>query len=152
MIRNACIPTLDTKNAMQNYTLKDIALAVSGKLMGNPDVSVSHLIIDSRSAASPNDSIFFAIQGIHHDGHKFIADLYQKGIRSFVAVQKALPDFSKFADANFIFVENTLDALQSLAAFHRRRFSYPVVGITGSNGKTVVFYFSDFQRYGKIGS
>ena len=138
MIRNACIPTLDTKNAMQNYTLKDIALAVSGKLMGNPDVSVSHLIIDSRSAASPNDSIFFAIQGIHHDGHKFIADLYQKGIRSFVAVQKALPDFSKFADANFIFVENTLDALQSLAAFHRRRFSYPVVGITGSNGKTVV--------------
>lgn len=123
---------------MSNYTLKDIALAVSGKLVGNPDVAISHLLIDSRSAASANDSIFFAIQGIHHDGHKFIADLYQKGIRCFVVVQKALPDYSKFEGANFIFVENTLNALQSLAAFHRRRFSYPVVGITGSNGKTIV--------------
>lgn len=123
---------------MPTYTLKDIALATGGKLVGNPSKSISQLLIDSRGAVSPQSSIFFAIQGIRHDGHQFIAELYQKGVRCFVVVAKAIPDFAKYPEANFILVDNTLDALQSLATFHRRRFSYPVVAITGSNGKTVV--------------
>ncbi len=134
---------------MPNYTLKDIALAVSGKLAGNPTATVSHLLIDSRGAVSPNDSIFFAIQGTHHDGHQFVEELYLKGVRNFVVVEKALPDIKTLVDANFIYVDSTLDALQSLAAFHRRRYSYPVIGITGSNGKTVVKEWASQLMHGE---
>lgn len=120
------------------YTLKDIALATGGKLKGDANMAVAHLLIDSRGAVSPVNSVFFAIQGAHHDGHKFLEELYQKGLRNFVVVEQAVPNIEALPEANFIFVDDTLDALQSLAAFHRRRFSYPVVAITGSNGKTVV--------------
>lgn len=135
---------------MSVYTLKDIAIATSGKLVGNQEATVSHLLIDSRGAISPKDTIFFAIQGKRHNGHDYVKELYLKGIRCFVVNAKALPsDTANLPEASFILVENTLDALQSLAAFHRRRFSYPVVGITGSNGKTVVKEWASQLMHGE---
>lgn len=134
---------------MSTYTLKDIALATGGKLVGDANAAVSHLLIDSRGGIPPKMSIFFAIQGAHHDGHKFIEELYHKGLRNFVAVQSALPNIKVLPEANFIFVDDTLDALQSLATFHRRRFSYPVVAITGSNGKTIVKEWTSQMMHGE---
>ncbi|MBD2755118.1 bifunctional UDP-N-acetylmuramoyl-tripeptide:D-alanyl-D-alanine ligase/alanine racemase [Spirosoma validum] len=91
------------------------------------------------------DSVFFAIQGDHHDGHAFIGELYQKGIRQFVVERSALtgpPDrreeLARYADAQFIEVDSSLQTLQTLAAQQRRQFHNPIIGITGSNGKTIV--------------
>jgi len=86
---------------------------------------------------------FFAIRGEHHDGHDFIGELYRKGIRHFVVERAALtPDrraeLISYADAQFIEVDSSLQTLQSLATEHRRKFYIPIIGITGSNGKTIV--------------
>lgn len=104
-------------------------------------------ITDSRQVTDANadgaNQVFFAIQGDHHDGHAFIGELYRKGIRQFVVERSALtPDrraeLVTYADAQFIEVDRSLQRLQELAADHRRRFHLPVIGITGSNGKTIV--------------
>ncbi|SFF00126.1 alanine racemase [Spirosoma endophyticum] len=89
------------------------------------------------------DAVFFAIKGEHHDGHDFIGDLYQKGVRQFVVERASLtPDrraeLASYAEATIIEVDSSLETLQSLAAEHRRQFHIPVIGITGSNGKTIV--------------
>lgn len=94
-------------------------------------------------AARSADAVFFAIQGEHHDGHDFIGELYQKGIREFVVERSALTparrdEFVGYPDAHFIEVDSSLQTLQQLAAAHRRQFRIPVIGITGSNGKTIV--------------
>ncbi len=101
------------------------------------------LLTDSRFISQPAQSIFFAIEGERHNGHQFIDELYQKGVREFVVEKKAMSnDFknhlSKLADAKFFLVENAIRALQNLAAKHRQQFDIQVVGITGSNGKTIV--------------
>lgn len=114
--------------------LKDIT---SGKLLKvSVDRSVDDLILDSRKAIVSDGSVFFAIQGKHHNGHAYIDALYKNGIRQFV-VEDAI-NIDKFIDANFIHVTSAIDALQKIAAYHRSKFSIPVVGITGSNGKTIV--------------
>lgn len=100
------------------------------------DHLVEHLLIDSRSAFSPAHSLFFAITTSRRNGHDYIATLYQKGVRSFVITQQV--DIASFPFANFIKVDNAVAALQKLAAAHRAQFSIPVIGITGSNGKTIV--------------
>ena len=100
------------------------------------DHAVEHLLLDSRKAFLPATSLFFALQSSRRNGHDFIGELYQKGVRSFVVSQSV--DTAVFTDANFIRVPDTLAALQQLAAHHRSRFSIPVIGITGSNGKTIV--------------
>lgn len=94
------------------------------------------------------DVVFFAIRGEHHDGHKFIGELYRKGVRQFVVERSALtgtpdrPDrraeLSQYTEAEFREVDSSLQTLQSLAAEHRQQFQIPVIGITGSNGKTIV--------------
>ncbi|MFN3490209.1 MAG: bifunctional UDP-N-acetylmuramoyl-tripeptide:D-alanyl-D-alanine ligase/alanine racemase [Emticicia sp.] len=101
------------------------------------------LLTDSRFVSQPEHSIFFAIKGERHDGHVFIKDLYEKGVREFVVEKKALNDALKsqlenLSDAKFFVVENAIRALQHLAANHRQKFDIPVVGVTGSNGKTIV--------------
>ena len=73
-------------------------------------------------------------------GHRYIQDLYQLRVRNFV-VSELRPEFTRMPDANFLLVKDTLRALQRLAAFHRNRFHIPVIGITGSNGKTIVKEF-----------
>src|SRR5690606_19599069 len=81
-------------------------------------------------------SLFFAIKGARQDGHHFVETLYHRGVRNFIVEKKV--SWEKYPAANFIQVKNTIRALQKLAAFHRNQFHYPVVGITGSNGKTIV--------------
>ena len=85
----------------------------------------------------PTQSVFFAIRGDHHDGHRFIGDLYAQGVRQFV-VDRPVASAGQYADAQFITVPNVLAFMQQEAARHRQQFTIPVVGITGSNGKTIV--------------
>ncbi len=85
----------------------------------------------------PGQSVFFAIRGDHHDGHAYIGELYRQGVRQFV-VEQPVPDQAQYADAEFINVPGTVAFMQAQAAAHRATFSLPVIGITGSNGKTIV--------------
>lgn len=121
-----------------NYSLATISTIVNGTLTGiNGSHLIKNLLIDSRKINDVDTSLFFAIKGERHDGHAYIQELYEKGIRGFVVTR--LPEnIEHFAAANFILVKNTLFALQQLCAFHRKQFKIPVIGITGSNGKTIV--------------
>lgn len=119
-----------------SYTINDIS-----NLLGLPhDCSnhypVRHLVIDSRKIYFPETSLFFALQSSRQDGHNYVTELYSKGVRSFVV--SAAVDERIYPGACFLKVADTLKALQQVAAYHRHRFSYPVIGITGSNGKTIV--------------
>ena len=118
------------------YTVKEIAkiLGVSAPVVH--DHPVEHLLIDSRKAYAPAVSLFFALSSSRRNGHDFIGELYQKGVRSFLITQSL--ETVNYPDANFLYVSNAVDALQKLAAAHRARFKIPVIGITGSNGKTIV--------------
>lgn len=122
---------------MPSYTISDIAKMTGGSFSKHSESSVSELVIDSRRIFSPKDAIFFAITGERHDGHDYIPDLYKKGVRNF-AVSRSSIDWSQFPEANVIQVPSTLAALQQIAAYHRNFFKFPVIGITGSNGKTIV--------------
>jgi len=101
-----------------------------------PNSSVRQLVIDSRKIIFPEQSLFFALRGQRQDGHDFISEAYAKGVRHFVVAH--MPNTQDYPNANFLQVKNPLRALQKLAAHHRRQFQIPVLGITGSNGKTVV--------------
>lgn len=120
------------------YTLQAIASAVGGTLIGPPDAadhSVDRISIDSRSGTGGESTLFVALTGPRHDGHAYIDHLIQQGVRCFlVKDDHAAPR----TDACLIAVPDTLIALQRFAAHHRQRFTLPVIGITGSNGKTVV--------------
>ena len=123
-----------------NYSITEIAnvLEVTGGQIIDEDAIVSQLLTDSRSLTSPRETIFFALRTEGGDGHNYIPDLYDKGVRNFVVASDyyALPECT---GANYIAVESPLDALQALATYHRRRFrELPVIGITGSRGKTTV--------------
>lgn len=122
----------------QGYTINEIAGIVKGTLSpgANENRIIRHLLIDSRKLTNPESSLFFAIKGERHDGHRFIEDLYEKGVRSFVVSEPI--DHGRFAGGNFIIADNTLKAFQLLCAAHRKQFDIPVIGITGSNGKTIV--------------
>lgn len=125
------------------YTLKDIALACSATttlpvIAGERDLPISQLVIDSRSATYSSGVLFIAIAGERHDGHLFVRELYAKGIRAFMISKDADALAQDCPDAVFIVVQDTLEALQQLAATHRSRFTIPVVAVTGSNGKTIV--------------
>ena len=101
------------------------------------DVEIKWLLTDSRSLSFPDDSLFFAILTDRNDGHKYIPELYARGLRFFV-ISNYQEEFRKLTDAVFLLVKNSLDALQAVAVAHRSAFHIPVVGITGSNGKTIV--------------
>ena len=120
------------------YTIHDITKVIPAMRISIADetAKVSTLLYDSRKLANHEQGIFFALEG-RRDGHDYIADVYAGGVRNFVVTNDKI-DINRFPTANFIVVENTRDALQALAAHHRSRFSYPVIGITGSNGKTIV--------------
>ena len=105
--------------------------------VSQPTQTIHHLLLDSRKLYHPTQSLFFAIDGEHHNGHDFVSELYQKGVRSFVIEQDGFP-IGSFSQANFLFVNSTLQALQAIAASHRQQFHFPVIAITGSNGKTMV--------------
>jgi len=109
---------------------------VDGQLVQQAtDDPIEFLVHDSRKIQQPALSLFFALVTEHGDGHAFIADAYKKGIRNFIV---SVPETTELPGSNIIFVDNSLHALQLLAAYHRKQFDIPVIGITGSNGKTVV--------------
>ena len=103
--------------------------------MGRHDQEIDWLLTDSRSLCFPESTLFFALRTQRGDGHRFVADLYQRGVRSFVV--ESIPE-GNFPDAVFLLVPDSLQALQRLAERHRESFDIPVIGIAGSNGKTTV--------------
>lgn len=119
------------------YSLGEIAAITGGKVAGDSNVVINRVLTDSRSLNMPGETLFVAIKGANHDGHNYITDLYNKGVMNFL-VTCIVRRPAMFPHANFICVSDSLKALQSLAAYFRSRFKYPVTGITGSNGKTVV--------------
>lgn len=121
---------------MANYSVGKVAEITKGTLTGNTDIVIQHVLIDSRSAAANQSALFFAIKGKNHDGHRYLAELYQRGVRAFVVSE--LPEPKAFSEAGFIVVPDTLKALQTLAQYHREQCNCPVVAISGSNGKTIV--------------
>jgi len=119
-------------------TLKQLAKACGGHILReglSNDVSV--LAFDSRKLAEPDHTVFFALKSATNDGMRFLDDAYRKGVRTFVVPHNFFPD-KRISEASFIAVDDTLQALQTLATTHRRQFSLKVLGITGSNGKTIV--------------
>ena len=100
------------------------------------DLFIETLCIDSRKATPSDDLLFFAIHGDRHDGHSYLQSLYDMGVRQFVVERDVTHAAMK--EANILRVSSSVDALQQLCAFHRSQFQMPVIGITGSNGKTVV--------------
>lgn len=105
-------------------------------LLSNENAIIRHLTVDSRRISFANESIFFALKTSNRDGHHFIEEVYEQGIRNFVVNE--FFDAHTFPNSNFFYVTDTLLALQNLSACHRNKFHYPVIGITGSNGKTIV--------------
>lgn len=119
------------------YPIEKVCDIVEGTFLNPPAKSaIQYILLDSRQVIFPEFSLFFAIKGARQDGHHFIETLYHRGVRNFIVEKKV--SWEKYPAANFIQVKNTIKALQKLAAFHRNQFHYPVVGITGSNGKTIV--------------
>ncbi len=119
-------------------TLKQLAKACGGHILReglSNDVSV--LAFDSRKLPEPDRTVFFALKSAVNDGLRYVEDAYQKGVRTFVVPLNFFPDKRLF-EASFIEADDTLLALQRLATYHRQQFNLPVVGITGSNGKTIV--------------
>lgn len=118
------------------YHISEISKIVKGRWVAfHEDAEIRELLIDSRKAVFPSVSLFFCLKGQRRDGHAFIKDAHKKGIRNFVVSE---PVAEVPENANIIQVRDVLEALQSLATYHRNRFHIPVIGITGSNGKTVV--------------
>ena len=122
---------------MTGYTFKQIAAITGGELHGPEQLQgriAGQVITDSRTFFGNGEALFFALKGPRNNGHFFIPELLKRGVSAFVVSEKESID----RGAVFVLVEDTLRALQKLAAFHRRRYNYPVIGITGSNGKTIV--------------
>ncbi|MES2418075.1 MAG: bifunctional UDP-N-acetylmuramoyl-tripeptide:D-alanyl-D-alanine ligase/alanine racemase [Bacteroidota bacterium] len=118
------------------YSIKHITQILKAKaFLTNPDVVIHQLLTDSRTIIDTNGSLFFAINA-QRNGHEFITHAYQNGVRNFVITNEAYA--KKYSDANFLVVEDTLKSLQDLATFNRDEYALKVIGITGSNGKTIV--------------
>ena len=126
-----------------NYSIEKITTLIGARRIGSADAQIGWLLTDSRSLCFPEETLFFALKSSRNDGHKYIDDLYRRGVRNFVVEAKGLQEFlphgiDHMSDANFLVVPSPLAALQRLAERHRDEFNVPIVGITGSNGKTMV--------------
>ena len=119
------------------YSIEKVTTLIGARRIGEADASIGWLLTDSRSLCFPEETLFFALRSERNDGHRYIPELYRRGVRNFV-VSRVPENVAEYAGANFLKVVDTLEALQRLAERHRDEFSIPVVGITGSNGKTMV--------------
>lgn len=122
------------------YEIGKIAHIIGARRLGDSTQQITWLLTDSRSlTTNPEQTLFFALQTARNNGARFIPQLYDRGVRNFVLNEEGLSklDTALLKDANLLVVNHPLQALQTLAEHHRRRFQCPVVGITGSNGKTV---------------
>ena len=125
---------------MPILTVQQVSSIVGGEYRSpelNPEIFISSVAIDSRTIFDPESSLFFALKTERNDGHRYIADLVHSGVRAFV-VSSYSEEFLKYTNCGFVVVADTLKALQKLAAWNRSQFDIPVLGITGSNGKTIV--------------
>jgi Alr-MurF fusion protein len=122
---------------MINYLIEDIAQITGGTLSGEPGRVIRHICTDTRRIDQPAETLFIALKGPSHDGHRFLEEASAGGIRAFL-VEKTPDLSSQFAGSSFIVCPDPLSALQKLAAWHRSLFSGKVVAITGSNGKTII--------------
>lgn len=120
------------------YTIEKVTTLIGARRYGESDTTIGWLLTDSRSLCFPEQTLFFALRTKRNDGHKYIEELYRRGVRSFVVEQVPANREADYPDANFLKVPSPLAALQRLAERHRDEFDIPVVGITGSNGKTWV--------------
>lgn len=120
-----------------NYTISEIAVIIKAEDYKFPEKEVSVILTDSRSLTFSEETLFFALVTERNNAHRYIYDLYRKGVRHFV-ISDNIANKDKMPDANFLKVPDTLAALQQLATAHRNRFDIPVIGVTGSNGKTIV--------------
>ena len=127
-----------------NYSIEKITTLIGARRIGETDAQIGWLLTDSRSLCFPEETLFFALKSTRNDGHRYIEDLYRRGVRNFVVEAKGIAEYcpngsvTSMADANFLIVPSPLAALQRLAERHRDEFNIPIVGITGSNGKTMV--------------
>ena len=120
------------------YTIEKITTLIGARRFGTQEANIRWLLTDSRSLCFPEETLFFALKTKRNDGHFYLGDLYRRGVRNFV-VQVVPAQYGElYPQANFLKVVDTLAALQRLAERHRDEFNIPIVGITGSNGKTMV--------------
>ena len=120
-----------------SISIENITNLLNAKRIGSADAHIDWMLTDSRSLCFAEETLFFALKTKRNDGHKYIPELYERGVRNFV-VSDLPQKMEAYADANFLQTDSPLKALQKLAEKHRMQFDVPVVGITGSNGKTVV--------------
>ena len=126
---------------------KELVSICGGELLQfSEERLIQTLLIDSRKAVIGQGSLFFAMKGDRHDGHLFLTELYDQGLRQFIVENDIEP--ALFPGANILKVNSALAALQAIAAHHRKEFNLPVIGITGSNGKTIVKEWL-FQEIGR---
>ena len=134
----------ENKQQKMNYSIEKITTLIGARRIGETDAQIGWLLTDSRSLCFPEETLFFALKSTRNDGHRYIEDLYRRGVRNFVVEAKGIAEYcpngsvTTMADANFLIVPSPLAALQRLAERHRDEFNIPIVGITGSNGKTMV--------------
>lgn len=119
------------------YPIQKIAKILDAIPSEIHEATISILLTDSRQVFYPAETLFFALSTKNNNGHNYINELYDLGVRNFV-VSELFPEWREYNETNFLVVPNTLNALQRIAAYHRSQFDIPVIGITGSNGKTVV--------------
>ncbi|TRX23916.1 bifunctional UDP-N-acetylmuramoyl-tripeptide:D-alanyl-D-alanine ligase/alanine racemase [Flavobacterium franklandianum] len=122
-------------------SIQNIEKILHAKRFGDSNGTIDTISIDSRSLQNNQKTLFFALVGPNNDAHQYISDLIEKGVQNFVVTH--IPE--KLSNkATFLVVENTLEALQRYAAYHRSLFKFPVFGLTGSNGKTIVKEWLNF--------
>lgn len=120
------------------YSIEKVTTLIGARRYGDNDMNIGFILTDSRSLCFPEETLFFALKSKRNDGHNYIPELYRRGVRNFVVTDVPKGHASDYPNANFLKVVDTLEALQRLAERHRDEFNIPIVGITGSNGKTMV--------------
>ncbi len=121
-----------------HYTIDNITALIGARRFGTAPAEIAWLLTDSRSLAFPETTLFFALRTKLGDGHRYIAELYRRGVRNFVVGTVPEDHETAYPEANFLLTVSPLKALQRLAERHREEYDVPVIGVTGSNGKTVV--------------
>ena len=120
------------------YSIEKVTTLIGARRYGQSEGNIRWLLTDSRSLCFPEETLFFALKTQRNDGHRYVGDLYRRGVRHFVVEQVPEHYDTIYPEADFLRVPHTLAALQRLAERHRDEFNVPIVGITGSNGKTMV--------------
>jgi alanine racemase len=135
------LSNFQTKKENLSLKIQHIIPEIKAIFHGNSDSEIDNVSIDSRSLQNNSGTLFFALSGANNDAHQYVEDLISKGVQNFVV--NHIPNNLE-GKANFLVVENTLKALQDFASFYRKSFHFPIIGITGSNGKTIVKEWLNF--------